>query len=97
MFEDLSFKFPEQEGSKTQPRNKYTKKQKAAIRHAALNNLLKMLDDSKYLLNREELRPRVEAELSKVPRPFGLRPLPSRRSSPARATIDLDLLPLPQC
>ena len=68
--EHLTFKYPEQEGSKTRSKNKYSAKQKAAIRKAALRNLKRMLDDPKYLhLDRAVLCPLVEAALKVVSLP----------------------------
>ena len=64
LFDDqLTFTFPEQSGSKSRAANKYTSRQKAAIRRGALCNLDRMLKDPKYPLDRDYLRPLVDAAL----------------------------------
>ena len=60
----LEFHYPEQQGSKSQDRNIYSKKAKAAIRHAALTTLQTMLEDPKQYRLDPQLEPLVEAAIA---------------------------------
>jgi hypothetical protein len=66
---EFTFRYPEQEGSKSRPKNSYKKREKIAIRRAALQNLHKMISDPRYRLDRDELKPRVDAALKVCRRP----------------------------